>query len=391
MNILFVYTSQIIPKKGGVQRVTKVLGDYFETFGIKVKYLSMLKSKSFEKNHFFLPNSKVINADENLQFISSFVLKHKIDIIINQAALGGVMSRLCFEAKKNSSVKILSVIHNSLLGNVDAFAYTNKKIFKIIPLSFFSFIKSKFFKKFLIRLYVFKYRKSYKKLYDYSDKIIVLSKSYISQYKLFVKNTSSDKILSIYNPCSFEKELYNCEKKNELLFVGRLNTTQKRVDLLLKIWKKIYLKFPNWKLNILGDGPDLKKLKNISKKMNLERIFFVGYHDPIPYYKKAKFLCMTSSYEGLPLVLSEAQNYGVYPILFNSFASAGDVINNKVNGSLINPFDIKSYVNELSNLLINYNSNSKILKSELKKNADRFSINIIGSQWIDLFNKTLNE
>lgn len=391
MKILFVYTSQIIPEKGGVQRVTKVLGDYFETKDIEVFYLSMQKLKPAEERHFFLPNVRIINSKENLQYISSFVSKYKIDIIINQAALGGTMSRLCFEAKKNTNVKIFSVIHNSLLGNVDAFAYTNKKIFKIIPVSFFPFIKSKLFKKFLIRLYVFKYRKSYKKLYEYSDKIIVLSKSYISQFKLFVENISSDKILSIYNPCSFEKELYKFKKKNELLFVGRLNTTQKRVDLLLKIWKKIYLKFPNWKLNILGEGPDLTKLKNLAKKMNLERIYFVGYHDPVPYYKKAKFLCMTSSYEGLPLVLSEAQNYGVYPILFNSFASASDVVNNKVNGSLINPFDIKSYVNELSNLIINYNSNSKILKLELKKNAERFSINVIGSQWIDLFNKTINE
>ena len=92
-------------KKGGVQRVTKVLGNYFETFGIKVQYLSMIKSKSSEKNHFFLPNCEVIDAEENLQYISSFVLKNKIDLIINQAALGGVMSRLCFEAKKKFESK----------------------------------------------------------------------------------------------------------------------------------------------------------------------------------------------------------------------------------------------------------------------------------------------
>ena len=52
------------------------------------------------KKSFFLPNCEVIDAEENLQYISSFVLKNKIDLIINQAALGGVMSRLCFEAKK---------------------------------------------------------------------------------------------------------------------------------------------------------------------------------------------------------------------------------------------------------------------------------------------------
>lgn len=391
MNILFVYTSQILPEKGGVQRVTKVLGDHFETLDIKVQYLSILKSKSFEKNHFFFPNSKVIDAKENLKYISSIVLNYKIDIIINQSALGGGMSSLCFEAKKKSKVKILSVIHNSLLGSVESFNSSNKKIFNVIPVSFLPFANSILLKKIFLNLYIYKYRNKYNKLYKLSDKIILLSKNYFPQFKLFVKNATKEKVLSIYNPCSFNKDTSDIKKENELLFVGRINITQKRVDILLKIWKELFERFPDWKLNIVGNGPDLEHLINRVNEMNLDRVFFVGHQDPVPYYKTAKILCMTSSYEGLPLVLSEAQNYGVYPILFNSFASANDIIKNNTNGTLIKPFDIKSYIENIENLMLNYEEKSKIFNLELQKNVNRFSINNIGDEWLNLFNKTLNE
>ena len=391
MNILFVYTSQILSEKGGVQRVTKVLSNFFETRDLNTFFLSQHKTSNNDSKHFFLPNKKAVNSKENLKYISSLVLNYKIDIIINQSALGGVMSRLCFEAKKKSKVKILSVIHNSLLGNVESFNSSNKKIFNIIPVSFLPFINSILLKNILLQLYIYKYRNKYNKLYKRSDKIILLSKSYFPQFKLFVKNSTEEKVLSIYNPCSFNKNMSDTIKENELLFVGRINITQKRVDILLKIWKELFERFPDWKLNIVGDGPDLDYLMKRVIKMNLDRVFFVGYQNPEPYYKRAKIFCMTSSYEGLPLVISEAQNYNVFPILFNSFASANDIIKNNVNGILIKPFDYKSYIENLENLMLNYEKKSKKFNLELQKNVDRFSIDTIGTQWLHLFKKIIRE
>ena len=301
------------------------------------------------------------------------------------------MSRLCFEAKKKSRVKILSVIHNSLLGNIESFNSSNKFFFNVIPVSFLPFVNSLIFKKLLQHIYICKYKKKYNNLYKRSDKIILLSKNYFPQFKLFVKNASEEKVLSIYNPCSFNKNMFDTKKENELLFVGRINVTQKRVDILLKIWEELFERFPDWKLNIVGSGPDLDCLKKRVNKMKLDRVYFLGHQNPEPYYKRAKILCMTSSYEGLPLVLSEAQNFNVIPILFNSFPSANDIIKNNVNGILIKPFDIKSYVQNIENLILNYGEKSDEFISELQNNVNRFSINTIGNQWLSLFRKILNE
>tara|TARA_B110000003_G_scaffold276104_1_gene320911 strand:+ start:1029 stop:2207 length:1179 start_codon:yes stop_codon:yes gene_type:complete len=392
MNILFVYTSEIIAGNGGVQRVTKVLADYFEENHFNVFYLTKSKSsKNNYKNHYFFPENQYNNSQVNLNYIRTLVIEKKINIIINQAALGGTMSELCYSVKEISKVKILSVIHNSLLGNIDSFTNSNKKIFNLIPLSLIPFLNSNIFKKLLLTLYVFKYKKKYNRLYDLSDRIILLSDTYFSQFKLFVNNATKEKVLSIYNPCSFNKDTSNIKKENLLLFVGRINVTQKRVDILLKIWKELFVKFPDWKLNVVGNGPDLDFLKERVNKMKLERVFFVGHQDPEPYYKRAKIFCMTSSYEGLPLVLSEAQNYNVFPILFNSFPSANDIIKNNINGVLIKPFDITSYIDNLQYLIENYDKNSDIYNLELQNNVNRFSINTIGNQWLHLFKKIVDE
>jgi len=391
MNILFVYTSQIIANSGGVQKVTSVLSNFFSSKNNKCYYLSLEKTSiSQHKNHYFLPNEE-INSDINKDYINDVVITNEINIIINQAALGGMMSELCYAVKEIHNVKILSVIHNSLLGNVDSFTNSNKKIFNFIPLSLIPFLNTNIFKKLLLTLYVFKYKKKYNRLYDLSDRIILLSDTYFAQFKLFVNNATKEKVLSIYNPCSFNKNKYDIKKENELLFVGRINITQKRLDILLKVWKELFEKFPDWKLNIIGSGPDLDYLKKRANKMNLERVFFVGHQDPKPYYKRAKIFCMTSSYEGLPLVISEAQNYNVFPILFNSFASAKDIIKNNINGVLIKPFDITSYIDNLQYLIENYDKISDISNLELQNNANRFSINTIGNQWLHLFKKIVDE
>ena len=220
----------------------------------------------------------------------------------------------------------------------------------------------------------------------------MLSGSYFKELKLFVKKADKNKVISISNPCTVNIPLDTdiTQKKNELLYVGRINTSQKRVDLLLEIWRKLYPSFPNWKLNIVGDGEELSSLKDLSKKMNLKSIKFLGHKDPIPYYKTAKILCMTSSFEGFPLVLAEAHNFSVIPILFNSFPSTIDIIKDGENGFLIEAFDTTAYITQLSELMSNYSKLSPSFIISCAINAEKFSLEKIGSKWLNLFKELKN-
>ena len=65
---------------------------------------------------------------------------------------------------------------------------------------------------------------------------------------------------------------------------------------------------PEWNLKIIGDGPDKKKLEYMSRR--LDRISFLGFQNPEPYYREASILCMTSNHEGFGMVLIESRTQG---------------------------------------------------------------------------------
>ena len=144
--------------------------------------------------------------------------------------------------------------------------------------------------------------------------------------------------------------------------------------------------YSDWKLKIVGDGEDLSKLKQMSKELNLKRVFFEGFQTPTDYYKNASLLCLTSAYEGFPLALCEAMTYGTVPVAFDSYVAAKDIIDNEIHGLLIPPFDTEIFAEKLSSLMSD-KRRLATLSSGAKEKAYKYSIDVIGKEWIALFNK----
>ena len=95
---------------------------------------------------------------------------------------------------------------------------------------------------------------------------------------------------------------------------------------------------------------------------------------------KLSILCMTSSHEGLPMVLLEALQYNVIPIAFNSFESITDIIVDKENGFLITKtldrlMSDAEYIKSIQN------------KIQEKQQIDLFNKNRIIEEWEKLFDK----
>lgn len=388
MNFLFFYSSEINPQKGGVQRVTHDLCKYFTSLGHHVIYLSFSAPEinSYENsNQYFLPNTEYLQSKENIDFYNSLVKKNNIHIIINQSGIDPNLTRFCVKIKKNFDVKVISVIHNSLLGNVLNYTSSHSSQINRIPIPFLkNYLQSKLISKILLKAYIFKYKKHYTFSYNEYDQIVLLSESFYPELKNFTPNCNKNKITSIANPCTLEAPDSLPEKENELLFVGRVNTSQKRVDLLLEIWENLMRKFPDWRLSIVGDGVEREQLEKCSKKKKLERIYFYGLQNPVPFYCRAKILCMTSAYEGFPLVLVEAQMFGTVPIAFESFASVKDIIIDNENGLLIKSFDTENYISRLSELMINP-QRMILMAQNCQKSVVKYSNESIGEKWMNLF------
>ena len=158
--------------------------------------------------------------------------------------------------------------------------------------------------------------------------------------------------------------------------------------MLLDIWNRLYEKFPDWKLKIVGGGNELNEVMNYSKKLNLERVSFEGFQNPEPYYKRASIFCMTSSSESFGMVLLEAMQYGAVPFAFNSYLSVTDIIDDKKNGILISSFDCIDYAKQLEFIMNNIKIRKMLAENAIVKTAI-FSVKEIGDLWIQIF-ETIN-
>lgn len=214
------------------------------------------------------------------------------------------------------------------------------------------------------------------------DKVVLLSQYYISSFlpaKLF-----PNKVTAIPNMISAPEGCIDIEKKENIaLFVGRLENCSKRIDLLLEVWS-IAARNIDWELIICGDGPDKNMLLEKKQQLQLENVRFVGYVKPEPYYRSASIICLSSVYEGFPMVIAEAKSYGCVPIAFDSFEAVHDLITDNVNGRLIPSFDKELYSSALIDLMYDRNKRQAFATQSMK-DVTALSQDRIMSKWENLF------
>lgn len=133
--------------------------------------------------------------------------------------------------------------------------------------------------------------------------------------------------------------------------MGRLADSPKKVDRLLNVWKKVQPLHPDWHLYLVGDGPERGNLERMAERLKLENVHFEGVQEPAPYYRKARILCLTSTHEGMPMVINEALSYGCVPVVFNSFHAAEDMLPDRETGRLIPPFSLRLFAREMDELM----------------------------------------
>ncbi len=106
-----------------------------------------------------------------------------------------------------------------------------------------------------------------------------------------------------------------------LLAVSRL-TPEKRVHLIVNAVARVH----GVELTVVGDGPLKKKLEAHAKKMKVKnRVHFVGWHNPAPYYEKADVFIQMSAFEGYGMTLIEAALHAL-SIITTDVGIVGDVL-----------------------------------------------------------------
>ncbi|MCK9861963.1 glycosyltransferase family 4 protein [Paenibacillus sp. ATY16] len=125
-----------------------------------------------------------------------------------------------------------------------------------------------------------------------------------------------------------------------LLFVGRVSL-EKGVETLLEAWSGMVEK-SNYKLCIIGDGPEKERLEQLYSTDN--SVVFLGKQEKesvLEYMQNSMYLIVPSLwYEGFPMTIIESYSMGT-PVLASRIGSLQEVVVSGETGLHFNPGDIE--------------------------------------------------
>lgn len=228
-----------------------------------------------------------------------------------------------------------------------------------------------------------------KYIYRKADVITVLTSFDIEYYKNYAAN-----VYVMPNPCSFKSINNNSHNREKIILAaGHLNRFHhKGFDNLIELMIPIFREYPKWKLKIAGSGDKgLKYLTELAKKNNIsDKIIFTGFIDNISevMYESSIFI-LPSRFEGLPMVLLEAMSQGMACISYNCKTGPSDIIENQINGLLIDDQNTSMMQEGLRTLLSSEELRIK-LSNEGIKSLDKFNISTITERYQTLFNEIIN-
>jgi glycosyltransferase involved in cell wall biosynthesis len=183
------------------------------------------------------------------------------------------------------------------------------------------------------------------------------------------------KCVVLQNPIQLSNgvELTKAREKR-ILYVGRLSYWDKRIDRLFAAWKLIYNDFPEWRLSIVGEGSERPELEKIVRDNELQRVEFLGFTpSPKELYETSEILCLTSTIEGCPMVLLEAQMCGCATLAFDCSAGVREILSpNWESGVYVPNGDIKAYAEALARLMLDDKLRGEIQRNGVE-NAKKFS------------------
>lgn len=362
MKIAFLLSD--ITNIGGIERVTTMLATEFSKYqDVEVDIISLFRGR--EKINYPIPNTinniyitkkpnarkphsilRIVSLLKNVKYIKNHFDTHQYDYIIAQSFPIVFILSLC--KKDLSNVFAVEHVHCR---------YYNKLI---------EYVRNK--------------------VYSRVKNIVVLTKSDKYFFDLYF---SSDKTIIIPNPCDIVVKHKSKLLNKSIISIGRLEY-QKGYDTLIKVFKRINKEYPDWCLNIYGDGSLRNKLYTQIMQNNLSEVIKLcgTTNDINGHLRESSFYVMSSRFEGFGMVLVEALSQGVPCVSFNCPNGPSDIIQNYKNGILVEDQNEKALYDAIK-YMIEHPEERKIMGEYAVNSIDKFSTQYIVPMWINLFSNNM--
>lgn len=240
------------------------------------------------------------------------------------------------------------------------------------------------------------------KIYSVANVIITPSEQFAKESTLLRKY--ENKIVAIPNGINL-KDFYvpyskdECREKlglpldkNIILFVGNPHPN-KGADVLIRTMQRIIKESPDVKLVFVGEGMLKERLKELSKKLNVDRhIKFTGFVSDMVkkmYYKSSDVFVLPSFFDTFGIVLLEASAFGL-PLVVSNIEAFKDFIKDDYNGIVTEVGNEKDLAEKIIYLVKNEGIQKKIGRNAREKVED-YSWEKIANETEKLYEKVVNE
>jgi glycosyltransferase involved in cell wall biosynthesis len=191
------------------------------------------------------------------------------------------------------------------------------------------------------------------------------------------------KTIIIPNGINIDKFDPNIKKHDSILVVTRM-FARKGVQYFLRALKEIGFKGA---VNIVGDGPHLSYLKDITKKLKINSVIFHGFVDNKSeqlkrLYESSRIFVFTSEAENFPVVLLEAMTAGL-AIITTRGTGCAEVVGD--TAILVEPKNSSQIRDKIVNLLNNPHLREDYGQRARARLVDKFSWEAVGDQYDDLY------
>ena len=320
----------------------------------RVKITYLIPDLSPSKNEF-------IDSVKHLKFIKGFKLG------ITNLKILYLKKKKMIEAIKNcDSDVIISTrdIHNDWLGK-----YGNQNILKIGWEHNHHNNDKKYINKII---------KSVSKL----DYFVLVSKELEEFYRQKVK------CKTVYIPNTLDyypKKVSDLEEK-KIISVGRLSEEKGYLD-LIDVFSLVHQVYPDWKLDIIGDGNQKENIQKKIEEYGLKDFIILHGFQNKEYInqllQKSSIYVMCSYTESFGIVLLEAFSFGIPCVAFDSARGATEIISNNWDGYLIKDRNKEIMAKKVCELISNPNRRIIMGANGIKK-ANQYSMDEIRKYWLQI-------
>ncbi len=341
---------------GGAEKSTALLSEMLQTKGYDVHIVTLMdeivykySGKLFNIGKKKTQNEDIIHRLLRFNTFRNYLIKNNFDFIIDNRTHQLPLRELFYMYYIYRGFEVIYVVRSS---NLDYY-----------------FPKSDFVSNLIIKR---------------ANKIIAVSNSVKKEIQL---RFSHAKVNTIYNPApTLNQIISSTDEKDYIVFLGRLEDDVKNISLLINSYHKSEI-CNKYKLKIYGDGKDklkIEKLINVLKLNNSVQLYPFTT-DIFKVISNAKFLALTSNYEGFPRCLIESLSIGT-PVVSVNCPGVDEIVTHEYNGLLVSNYNPSALAEAFNKMYLDNDLYLKC-KSNAISSVAHLHPDIISDQWDRILNQ----